>query len=311
MAIAILLVILMGGGVSVAAQNSLPGDSLYDVKLGVNERVAGWLAVSNEAEAMLAAKLAGARLREAEKLTVRSELDTETRANIEANFERQADKVNVLIAEFEAREDFKAAAEVSSNLETSLRAHAEILARLAAKDAEDRAEVTAILNTVNANIAANTIVRSRVEAGVLVSQGPDVKSAAEGKLGAAENKIAEVESFIENRKAALGVTASADAEARLEVAETVLTDGKAKLEAEAYGEAFILFQKAHDLAQEAKLLVEVGLDVEAVVNVNVGINPPNQPATPGVKPSGSTLIEGSGAVVDDDLQGGLRLNIGR
>src|SRR3989338_3749649 len=46
MAIALLIALFVGGGTSLAAENSLPGDPLYHVKVGINEEVRGWLSLS-------------------------------------------------------------------------------------------------------------------------------------------------------------------------------------------------------------------------------------------------------------------------
>lgn len=58
--------------------------------------------------------------------------------------------------------------------------------------------------------------------------------------------------------------AKANWEARLAAAETILATGKLSLNAEAYGDAFVLFSRAHQIAQEAKLLVAAreSLDVD-------------------------------------------------
>ena len=50
-ALSLVLVVLVGSGTAVAAQAALPGELLYTVKVNVNERVAGALAVSTEAKA--------------------------------------------------------------------------------------------------------------------------------------------------------------------------------------------------------------------------------------------------------------------
>src|SRR3990167_3128159 len=65
MAIILIIVLLVGGGTSIAANNSLPGDILYPVKLGMNEKVAGWFDTSAEARAQYQSDLAIRRLEEA------------------------------------------------------------------------------------------------------------------------------------------------------------------------------------------------------------------------------------------------------
>src|SRR6185369_7748217 len=50
MPIFIAILVLLGGGTSFAAQNALPGDALYSVKVNVNEQVEGLLSLSAESK---------------------------------------------------------------------------------------------------------------------------------------------------------------------------------------------------------------------------------------------------------------------
>lgn len=71
------LALMVTGGTSYAAQGSVPGDTLYPVKVEVNETVRSAFAFSNEAKAVLQAKLAAERLEEAETLAARGQLNAE------------------------------------------------------------------------------------------------------------------------------------------------------------------------------------------------------------------------------------------
>lgn len=72
---AFLIVSLVGGGVSYAAENTVPGDFLYAIKLHVNERVMTSMANTDDAKAMVETELASRRLAEAETLMGRNALD--------------------------------------------------------------------------------------------------------------------------------------------------------------------------------------------------------------------------------------------
>src|SRR3989344_7018632 len=84
--IAILLMLFLGGGASLAANSALPGDVLYPIKLNVNEKIEAALAFGAEADAKVEAKHAERRLEEAEELAVSGQIDAETKAEIEARF---------------------------------------------------------------------------------------------------------------------------------------------------------------------------------------------------------------------------------
>jgi hypothetical protein len=68
MAAAFAAALLIVGGVSVAAEGSLPGDVLYPVKVSINERVVDLAAVSEKADVRWETKVAERRLDEVKKL---------------------------------------------------------------------------------------------------------------------------------------------------------------------------------------------------------------------------------------------------
>lgn len=252
MPIIIILALMIGSGTSLAAQGAMPGDVLYPVKLSVNERVASWVAVSDEAQADWEVRVATRRLQEAEELSSEGRLDAKALATIEAKFDAHADKVSDRIEEFKAKEDFEAAIEVASNFEVSLRAHEKILSHMG--------EEGSVASKVRIEIEGTN--KDRVEVETHLYGKASGSDSAEGKLKAAKNKIEEVKKFIERVKASLGAEAVVEAEARLKIAEGLVAKSEAKIQAKAYGEAFVLAQRAHSTAQSAKLLVKAEKDLK-------------------------------------------------
>lgn len=254
------IVLVVGGGTSFAAESSLPGDALYKVKVGVNEEVRAALAVSDEAKAHLAADLAERRLEEAAMLAARGRLSAETQAEIEARFKTHLDKFEKSANKLTAKGRAKSAAELSSNLEASLKAHGQILNSFkldAETDAKTAVQVKTLPLVKAIQVGLGTVERTRVDAETEVSTEAkaDVEAAAEGKLKAATNKIAEVRAQIERTRGSVSASTTAEAEARLKLAEEAVIKGKAKLEADAFAEAFASFDRAHRLAREAQILI--------------------------------------------------------
>ncbi len=249
MPFAILFLLLVGGGASVAAESALPGEVLYPIKTSINEKARSFVAFSDEAKASFAANLAARRLEEAENLSGRGEFSVGVRTRIEENFKRHADEVSTRVARLKVEGDMNAAADVESNFEISLRAHEHILARLSASEEGD--VFASIIANVRARLSEAESERVRAEASIRTS--PDVKTAAEGKLKAAENVLVQSRRFLSEVHGKVDVEAAAEAELKLRSAETALMQGKTKLEAGVYGEAFSSFQSALRLAQEAKL----------------------------------------------------------
>ncbi|MBI4122071.1 MAG: hypothetical protein HY461_01945 [Parcubacteria group bacterium] len=263
MTILLIAALLVGGGTSFAAAGSLPGDTLYPVKVHVNEEVRAWFAVSSVSQAQWDAHRAERRLDEAARLAAEGRLTAEASADIEARFAAHARAVQDRAARLEAKQDTHASLGVRSDFEASLKAHERVLANLESKDSA-RVDVKPVLVDVRAKLDSSAQARGNTETKISAEANADVKAAAEGKLKAAENKIDEVERFIAD--ADVSATVKAQAEARLNAAEAAIVRGKAELTAEAYGKAFVTFQEAHGLAQEAKLLVATSQRLE--VNVN-------------------------------------------
>lgn len=125
----IILTLAVTGGVTVASQGAVPGDTLYPVKIK-SEEVRSSLTFSAQSRAELETKLAHERLKEAEELSAESRLDEYIRIQLEENFEKHANRVQQRTNEF-SEVDAKAAASISSNFEVSLKAHDRILTKLA------------------------------------------------------------------------------------------------------------------------------------------------------------------------------------
>jgi len=273
MPIIIGLILAISGGTAFAAESSLPGDLLYPIKVSVNEEIRATVTISDEAKARWDARRAERRLEEMETLAAEGRLDAEVRANVEARFERHAERFEERALRIGARAETQAAFEAHSNFEASLAAHEQILTRLAAHEDVDAEELGHVLFTVRARLLHTAEARGAVEADVRARVNGDFKVAADGKLSAAEKHVNGVRVFIEARKAEVSAEAYAEAEAQVAKADEAIANGKTHMEAGAYGEAFASFQQAMRLAQEAKVLVateghfELTLPIRGMVDV--------------------------------------------
>ena len=130
----VLIAALVGGGVTVAAEQAVPGEILYPVKVAVVEKVGEALAFSAEAKADWEAKLAARRLEEAAKIEAKEELAAEKKAELKAEleerFEKHAERVQERIAKLEAKGKARVAAKVAERFERSLEAHKDVLAKV-------------------------------------------------------------------------------------------------------------------------------------------------------------------------------------
>lgn len=260
MPIALLITLLLSGGVSYAAEGAMPGDVLYPIKINVNEEVRGLLTIQEDAKANWEARRAERRLEEAEELAVRGELRDEVRTRIAENFENHAERVHQIASRLRDNNNPNAA-DIASRFETSLRVHAQILERLDEKrqgheggtEAEDNLR-TKVRERRNSILEIRNDVERRITEHA--EDIPNGKFAAERKKKAAEDKINEVKRLFEAKKGDLNKNTVSEVESKIKTAEELFLQGKAKFDEGAYGEAFVAFQRAIAAAQEAKILVE-------------------------------------------------------
>ncbi|HEV7449426.1 MAG TPA: DUF5667 domain-containing protein [Candidatus Paceibacterota bacterium] len=155
--LAVLLVVFAGAGTAAAAQGSLPGDLLYPVKVSINESIEVALATTPVAKAEVSAKLAERRVEEAETLAARGDLDTQTGQALAANFEAHAQSAQDS-ADTVATDDPAAAAQLRTNLDSSLSAHGAILATLSGGTTENKEATDVVATAVLARADSGTPV---------------------------------------------------------------------------------------------------------------------------------------------------------
>jgi hypothetical protein len=86
------MALLVATGTTLAAQQALPGDPLYPVKIYVNEPVATLLAHSPEAKAETTLRQAQARVWEAAQLSAQDKLSPQIEQELEARFQQRTEQ---------------------------------------------------------------------------------------------------------------------------------------------------------------------------------------------------------------------------
>lgn len=263
MPIILILALLVGGSVSYAAEGSLPGEALYAVKTNINESVRTIVAFSDEARASLEVSLASERLEEAEELAVTGKLDAETRAKVEKNFETHARGARERLTKLGEEKKFDAAMNVETKLDATLLVHEEILTDLGIEKKEIKDSVESIVVKVRA-VSTNTGGEKATKTTLSMGARGDTStsthanvSSAEGRMGAAENKMEEVRKYLASRRDTVSAEIAAMADAKMKLAEHAFAEAKVKMEARSYDMAVTLFQSAMRLAEAAKLSLKV------------------------------------------------------
>ncbi|MDP2704869.1 MAG: DUF5667 domain-containing protein [Patescibacteria group bacterium] len=281
MPIALILALVVGGGVSFAAEGSLPGDLLYPVKVSVNEEIKQTLTFSSEAKAQWESERAERRLVEAASLSAEGKLSAANEQKIAEQFEKHAQKVAERVKEFEER-DPERASEVTSRFETSLEAHEEILTRLSLRNSDDENDSTGrmlavvrenreTVNAVPAAASVNLRVAVKInEDSLALSSSPDDSSdgskeavkAADVKessvlrmLKLAESKSHDVSKIIQKFETSLSTSTMTQVKADFATVTEGISAGKSFLNNKEYREAFAELQNAFNLAYRLEILL--------------------------------------------------------
>jgi hypothetical protein len=129
-ALAIVVLLIGGAGISVAAQNALPGDPLYPIKTGINEKVSALTLFSNQAKAEYNINLAQLRLEEAEIIAAQNRLNAESSHEVINLLSDHLADIKNRIVNLKNKEGARVAAELNSKLETVLKNHEQIINKL-------------------------------------------------------------------------------------------------------------------------------------------------------------------------------------
>lgn len=149
--------LLMGGSMSFAAENTVPGEVLYPVKVHVNETVRGTFAVTPKAKAEWDIRLVERRLEEVEELATKTDVSAEARQIAEANFGKYTERVHGRIAKFEEDEDSEDAILTAGELAEMLRTHEGVLAGLNTHVEEAVATSTGVMMATSTPSAGATL----------------------------------------------------------------------------------------------------------------------------------------------------------
>jgi hypothetical protein len=154
----LIAVLLVGStGVSYAAENALPGEPLYAVKVSVVEPIQTALITEPVAKAQWQSELASRRLTEASALAVQNKLATSTQEYLAQSVEQHVALAQEGASELSSSGNDPAALTVQSDLEAKLTAHADLLSALTPRlKASGTATtsvvaVTALLHVVDTN----------------------------------------------------------------------------------------------------------------------------------------------------------------
>lgn len=273
------VVFLISSGTTYAAEGALPGDTLYPIKVYVNEGVALSLARTPEAKAEAHVTLAERRVEEAQSLAAEGRLDATTTETLAVEVETHIEEAQMRADEAEMTERGKSR-EVREKLAATLDTSARVLARIGATKDDTTKESSAALSmrllaraegsthgeaaramskaaAPEADIATETVsLMVATESSSELEEDPAaIKSVASLEHEAAE-ALVEAREVFEEVKETLSTTTTADVEKQFSSVETSLSLGSASLGAGAYSQAVEDFTAAMRLAIKLRTVLE-------------------------------------------------------
>lgn len=284
----LLLILIIGGGISLAAESSLPGNLLFPLKVSLNENLKMAFAFSDKEKAFLDIRIAQKRLQDTEKLISLGKMTPTAKQQIETSFKERASSIKKYLEKAEAKGNTGDVIYVSSDFESTLKTHKNILTSVSERK-NSSAGVISIVNSVSENridmmnrkqeAKNNLRNKSDENEGNLMTAPRTVDSQTFSKTQSgstdesitkvesqrakvkAEKKIAEMEEKIFEKKDILG-NAVDIIESKLIQAEKEIASGDTKFASGDYTDAFLSYQDSLGLSKEIEVIIEAKYDLK-------------------------------------------------
>lgn len=288
------IVLVLGTGMSVAAEGALPGEPLYAVKVNFNEQVAGILALSPEARAEHETSLAEKRLKEAASLSAQGRLTTEARTVIENDFENHVENIERETAKLASRDDLRTAVAVKSDFESALRVHEKVLLEL-----DDRSgEAQTMASVIRQELTSVSQSLNSLEHKMGNEMSVEAERQARLKSLQAEKRANDAREYRESMLGSVSAEAVADADGNMQSSLRHLSEGYSNMERGLYNKAFVSFQKSIKFSRQAELTLAASHDLKidlapAEEGKGGGAATTTEPAKGETSPATATTTQGA------------------
>ena len=203
---------------------------------------------------------------EIEKLTAENKLSLPVLTAAQKSFDDNAIKIKQYTEELKLSGDIDTANEITSDFESSLRNHHSLLVALREKGENKDSSLNSFVEAIDIHLKSASLSRKNTEEIIATSTSKtNVEISALGALKSAKNKIDETEKYINKADGNLDQSLKTLVDTQLDSAKGLFTDGQAKLNTKAFGEAFITFKKARRKAEEAKLTLDSKDEIKTVL----------------------------------------------
>lgn len=257
-ALAMFVILVSTGGVSIAAERALPGEALYSLKVNVNEEVRGLVAVTPEAKAKFALEVTDRRLKEAALLSTQGKLNAKATGIIQKQLARQADQVKNQVASLVSTNNLKSAQEIALNFESALRTHEFILQKLSDSQSTTTFaladnNISAIIATVQTELATTTSSRSLIQTQELAKSASKTKVEITTRLVELRLKVKEVATLAS--ASTLTDAASSTVTLYLNHAKDLIVVAQATIESAQFSDSLTAIQKASQYVSDTEAII--------------------------------------------------------
>jgi len=213
-----IIIVTGGGSISYAAENALPGELLYPIKVQINERVRGSLAKSHEDAARWEAAKAERRLVEAEQLSALSKLSPVLHKTLNEQFKNHMQAMHEQLLAMKDHAEQAGVHDVNTDIEATLRAHSSMLEtmKISGTGAEENDELLDSVRAATLESEEEQIEMELVMAGA-ESVFPTASKLAEA-LANGESAISALQSRLAANRSLLSPAVLALVESKLSLA---------------------------------------------------------------------------------------------
>lgn len=269
----VVLAAFCSSGLVWAAEKSLPGDPLYPVKVGFNEEFVSSFLFSSEERARWEVRRFERRIEEAEKLAAEMAISDKAKEDINGQFELRTREIKKEIEDLELNGYHNASAEVSSDLEASLRAHRDVLVLLEEQNRDYHFRINPITLKLSSIINLASDLRKQSQSKISEDKNITSESTVLSQKQSAEDLFQVVKTLNESIN---DQAVRSQVQATLDIVLSRISEGNGHMEKKEFGKAFVSFQQAVWNLNEAEVLIEMAREFDIRSN-DVLLSPTSLP----------------------------------
>jgi hypothetical protein len=262
----VLVVLVSSSGAALAAEQALPGNPLYAIKVNINESIQIALTTDPKSRADLEVDLVNEHLEDLSRAAVNGDLDKTT---ADAAVHSLNDRINAAqadIAALHANQNAADALDTATDLGATLNAHADILDRVAAANPDLADALDTVATAVDDSITETAALIATTTASFEAATSTDLNDAVDAQQADAAESLADLRDSVESSLAALSADDRAAVSDDLADIQEIVATAQAKDASGNEKSAFTLYLQASEkiTALQTTLDASQNLDVDVI-----------------------------------------------